>query len=376
MVLTAHTPEAIICLISSILCLLTGVILLLYSAGNIAQRFLAASYLAFAGGMAVIWLIYSLLIFYVPYFYRTGNIFLLLYMPLSWLYVRASVSQKRLTWWHLAHFLWALVYIVDFFPFFMYPGPQKLAIIHAELSDLDLVLRFRHGWLWPGKYQIPTRTLQMTFYWIWQIRLLASRQAAQLRKNPLWLRWQIIYVSLQLPIFLPALIIMVSGGHGYTWATSIPPAATSVLSALTLFFSPQILYNVKPKLTTSPVIKPKLSFNTSYMVQLDAQLVTVMQDQQPFLDPDYTLKDLADALKMPVHKLSAYINQVIGKNFSDYLNHWRIEYCLDLIRERRIGNLNLNGIATKCGFNNRNTFSSAFKKVTGKSPSEYLQDAV
>ncbi|MES1222207.1 MAG: AraC family transcriptional regulator [Bacteroidota bacterium] len=30
-------------------------------------------------------------------------------------------------------------------------------------------------------------------------------------------------------------------------------------------------------------------------------------------------------------------------------------------------------MATQCGFNNRNTFSSAFKKVTGKPPSPYLQ---
>jgi YesN/AraC family two-component response regulator len=75
---------------------------------------------------------------------------------------------------------------------------------------------------------------------------------------------------------------------------------------------------------------------------------------------------------VPLYKLSAYINQTIGTNFSEYLNQWRIQYCLDMIHEKKIEHLNLHGIATKCGFNNRNTFSAAFKKVTGKPPSVYL----
>jgi len=34
----------------------------------------------------------------------------------------------------------------------------------------------------------------------------------------------------------------------------------------------------------------------------------------------------------------------------------------------------LEAIASEAGFNNRNTFTAAFKKETGKSPSEYLKE--
>ena len=53
-----------------------------------------------------------------------------------------------------------------------------------------------------------------------------------------------------------------------------------------------------------------------------------MLEKKPFLDPNYTLKDLADATNVPMYKLSAYLNQTTGTNFSDYLNQWRIRFCL------------------------------------------------
>ncbi|WP_315824616.1 helix-turn-helix domain-containing protein [Paraflavitalea speifideaquila] len=66
------------------------------------------------------------------------------------------------------------------------------------------------------------------------------------------------------------------------------------------------------------------------------------------------------------------MNQTTGKHFNDYLNCQRIAYCLDFIRSGQAEHLNMNGISQHCGFNNRNTFAHAFKKVTGKLPSEYI----
>jgi len=97
-----------------------------------------------------------------------------------------------------------------------------------------------------------------------------------------------------------------------------------------------------------------------------------MKENRPFLNSNYSLKELAIDLNIPTHQASAFINQATGKNFNDYLNHKRIEYCLDFIKEGKAENLNMNGISQQCGFNNRNTFANAFKKFTGKLPSEYL----
>jgi AraC-like DNA-binding protein len=373
---TAYASEAILCLLSAILCLLTGTILLLFSVKTKQTNlFMGSSYLSFGLGFTVIFLIYNREIYHFPHLYRTGNIFLLSYMPLSYLYVRTSILQKRLTAKHLVHLIPILIYIVDYFPFFFSSAEHKLAAMSADLEDINILMRFRQGWLLPENFEVPLRTLQMTLYWILQIRLLFLAAKGPYGKDRSWIRWLSIYAALQLPIFLPALIVLLSGGHGYVWATSIPPAAGSLLSVITLLFHPHILYNIEAPATVLPGIKAKEIFTNVYIAQLNLRMETLMRQEMPYLNPKYNLKELADSLAIQPYKLSAFINQVTRKNFSDYLNQWRIQYCMELIREKKITHLNLHGIALKCGFSNRNTFSTAFKKFTGETPSAFLHSS-
>ena len=99
-----------------------------------------------------------------------------------------------------------------------------------------------------------------------------------------------------------------------------------------------------------------------------------MVEKRPFLQPHFTIKQLAAAIRIPAYQLSALINQRKGMRFSDYLNKLRIHYCEDLIRIEAGKKINLQQLATRCGFRNRNTFVHAFKKFTGRTPSEYIRE--
>lgn len=103
------------------------------------------------------------------------------------------------------------------------------------------------------------------------------------------------------------------------------------------------------------------------------RLNTYMQQQKPFLKQHYTLRNLSDDMQIPLHQLSSFLNSQIGMNFNDYLNQFRIRHCEELIKKQLPGKISLKELVYKCGFHNRNTFSSAFKKFTGKTPSEYLR---
>ncbi|HEY4286639.1 MAG TPA: helix-turn-helix domain-containing protein [Puia sp.] len=106
---------------------------------------------------------------------------------------------------------------------------------------------------------------------------------------------------------------------------------------------------------------------------ISAKLSVFMRENKPFLHFGYGLRDLADAIKIPPYQLSAYINRVLGYNFNDYLNQYRVRYCEDLIQKGLIDHLNLKGLAVKCGFNNRTTLNNAFKRFTGSPPAHYLK---
>lgn len=371
MVSTAYMSGAVLCLTSAILCLLTGGILLLYSGRKRPGLYLGLSYLAFGYAFVIAGLTYSHLILYLPHLYRTGNFCWLTCMPLSFLYVRTSITSKPLSPWDLLHLVPVLIYVVDYSPFLFSSATVKEAVVYADLSNLNQMIRYAQGWLLPVNSQIPIRAVQSLVYWILQIGLLASAAAAPMRKDRSWYRWIVLYIALQVPLFLPTLATLVTGKFQILWAATIPPVAAGFLSAVTLFLNPRILYGIR-KIEAPPPARTKPLLDQEFIGRLTVQLERVMREEKPFLHADYTSKELADTIGVPLYKLSAYINQTTGTNFSEYLNQWRIRYCLDLIHEKKTDHLNLHGIATKCGFNNRNTFSAAFKKVTGKPPSVYL----
>lgn len=103
------------------------------------------------------------------------------------------------------------------------------------------------------------------------------------------------------------------------------------------------------------------------------KLEKLMPEEKPFLRYRYAIRNLAEDIQVPAYQLSAYLNQKAGMKFNDYLNRFRVSYCEHLIRTGIMEQLNLKGLALHCGFKNRNTFASAFKKFTGSTPSRYLQ---
>ncbi|HEX2683755.1 MAG TPA: helix-turn-helix domain-containing protein, partial [Ferruginibacter sp.] len=80
-----------------------------------------------------------------------------------------------------------------------------------------------------------------------------------------------------------------------------------------------------------------------------------------------------DDLHIQPYQLSAFINQVMGVHYTDYMNKFRISHCELLMRTDPMARQNLKELAYKCGFNNRNSFATAFKKYTGYRPSDYVK---
>lgn len=107
--------------------------------------------------------------------------------------------------------------------------------------------------------------------------------------------------------------------------------------------------------------------------QIGEVVKSLLQEKKPFLQQRYSLKDLSEDTRIPLHQLSAYINQYCGKNFNDFINEYRVYHCKEKILNQECRNKKLEAVAEESGFNNRNTFAIAFKKVIGVNPSEFLK---
>jgi len=101
------------------------------------------------------------------------------------------------------------------------------------------------------------------------------------------------------------------------------------------------------------------------------QLTHYMESDKPYLDPDLTLKELAQRLALNVRDLSQVINNNIGLRFFDYVNKYRIQDAASLIENPPDPKMTILEIMYDVGFNSKSSFNTAFKKFTGITPSEF-----
>lgn len=99
----------------------------------------------------------------------------------------------------------------------------------------------------------------------------------------------------------------------------------------------------------------------------------MMERHRPYLDPDLNLSMLAELLDMKPKQLSAKLNHNFGQNFYDMVNSYRVEAFKERLQSSERGKLSLLGHAYECGFSSKSTFNHVFKKITQKTPSEYVR---
>lgn len=101
------------------------------------------------------------------------------------------------------------------------------------------------------------------------------------------------------------------------------------------------------------------------------QVKQFMQTEEPFLDASLTLQKLADKLSFSSRELSVLVNQHIGRHFFDFVNEYRIEKAKNILSDSSKKKLTILEILYEVGFNSKSSFNTAFKKHTGKTPTEY-----
>lgn len=96
-----------------------------------------------------------------------------------------------------------------------------------------------------------------------------------------------------------------------------------------------------------------------------------MAEEKYFLNGDLKIQDVSKAIEVNLHSLSQTINVIKQKSFNDYINELRVNEAKRLINKASYENEKLLAIAIDAGFNNKTSFLNAFKKFTGKTPTEY-----
>jgi YesN/AraC family two-component response regulator len=113
--------------------------------------------------------------------------------------------------------------------------------------------------------------------------------------------------------------------------------------------------------------------NQEKINHIDTAVNKFLSENKPFLRQKYSLKALSIDVNVPLHYLSAFINHHHKMHFNDFINSYRVAHSREMILNGECEFKTLEAISFESGFSNRNTFTSAFKKETGQSPSEFLR---
>jgi len=115
-------------------------------------------------------------------------------------------------------------------------------------------------------------------------------------------------------------------------------------------------------------------FNNELLKKYRQQLEQLMADEEPYLNPNLNLRDLAGMLEIPPNHLSQLLNEGFDRNFSEFVNSFRLETFEEKVADPSQRHLTILALAYDSGFNSKTAFNTYFKKTMGITPRAYWKE--
>lgn len=303
---------------------------------------------------------------------------LFLHWPLIWLYVKSLTDQhfyfKPLYWLHFLPFV--LCVTLFSIGYYVKSPAYKIEIVESE--------SFKNQWDYP--VVIIAMALSSLVYFSWSAILVAQYKNrikgyfSETSKYDLaWLRTlmiasAIIYTIIYLTFVVDLAIPLASFSRLHKTSFLLGAVYLIVLG----FFGHRQRNLFSDNKIGFQLLKPEPISEKTYSIDKKEDefihlLLSHMNEKKPFLTPEITLSALADELRVTPEFLSGILNSKLGKNFFDFINHYRIEEFKTRCKAPENKNFTLIAIAYDCGFNSKATFNRVFKNATGMTPGAYTQ---
>lgn len=130
------------------------------------------------------------------------------------------------------------------------------------------------------------------------------------------------------------------------------------------FFATHAKHEPRPKYEKS-------SLTSEMSRSLIARLEALMEADKPHLDNGVSLPDLSRRLGVSPHHLSQVLNAELGQTFFEFIATHRVEEAKRILSGPDAATLRIEDVAESVGYYSKSAFNTAFKKLTGRTPSQY-----
>jgi AraC-like DNA-binding protein len=300
-----------------------------------------------------------------------------LYGVILFLYFRNVFEQKKLASKDVYHFLPFIIYILAELPLYLSPSDIKIKWMQGDLNAPS-------SFHWPfGMMRlIPIspwiKILHMSIYSI----AIYFHYNGISKTNPevrTWFKW--------LTGLFAAFIISFASYFALIHFSFFNNEWDYMISFSMMFFIYFIAWfgYLQPKvfsgLTLTEAAKTNERYKNSALTrdisrELLARLEDTMNEKKLYRQNDLRLEKLAGEMNVSRHHLSQVLNEQTGMSFFEYINHLRVDEAKKLLAETSKKELNVIDVAYSVGFNNKVSFNTTFKKITGKTPTEFRKQSM
>jgi len=299
-----------------------------------------------------------------------------LYGPFLYLYLGYSIQKsstlKPIDYLHFAPAILSYMYMIPFY--FFYSEEEKVKVDKGLIDDFSVFSTI----LLIG-FMVSGLTYSVISY-----RKLVQRQKMVLdnfsyenRINLNWLRYSIIAIGF---VFITAAIVSIlREALGFEFPFNADILFYSIIVGFVVFvgysgirqqdlFSSTIK-NEQELVNTESEYK-KSGLKADLAIAKHKELLDVMENEKPYLNPKLTLNELSQRLEMSSNNMSQLINQYEHVNFYDFVNKYRVEEFIS--RAQSNTNFSILAHALDSGFNSKSSFNTVFKKLKSETPSRFL----
>jgi len=359
-------------------------------------------------GLTHYFTIYANSPFWLAVFYNNFSPFWFLTGPLLLFYYRGTLTDNsRLKGTDIIHFIPFLVQLIGIFPYLLTPFSYKIDIAAQILNDLNLITQFKVNWItkpivnFLGRPILVFLYLGYITYLLWLNNPKSNRAKVPIQQFKLTYRWLILLEVTTAILIINFFLLSLSLSKQTVTATMVNAQFTHFFSGIAYFcmsfmllLFPRILYGMpiytantiteissqeKLKKETNPIVEPinivaeiQLPQDDPFFELVD-KINAYLKKENPYLNPEFTINELAASLKVPVHHVSYCLNTLMNVKFTSLRTQLRIQYAAKLLDSGQADELSMDGIGKKSGFSTRSNFYNAFKTETGMTPSEYLE---
>ena len=115
----------------------------------------------------------------------------------------------------------------------------------------------------------------------------------------------------------------------------------------------------------------KSNLTTEQKENIRIRILTYFQEKTPYLNSELSMQFLSKELNIPKYQLTEVLNTIIGKNFFQFVNEYRVEAVKQKLTDITNNKFSIEAIGYDCGFSSKSSFFSVFKNMTGQTPVQF-----